>query len=190
MTSTKRDAILNCALTLFEQHGFRATGIDKILAQCGCAKMTLYNHFTSKEELILECVRLHDTRLRQWMIAEIEARAQAPSERLLAVFDVASKIVEQDSFNGCLFARAVSEFNGLQDPIREAAADNKRLLGNYLHSLCEAARLENPTELSRSIHLLLEGAMAYAHVCDERAAPLAAKDTARRLIEQHASAGR
>jgi AcrR family transcriptional regulator len=38
---------------LFYRDGYHATGIDRILADAGVAKMTLYKHFRSKEELIL-----------------------------------------------------------------------------------------------------------------------------------------
>ena len=53
MPSTKRDQLIDTALDLFSRDGFQATGIDRILAESGVAKMTLYNHFKSKDELIL-----------------------------------------------------------------------------------------------------------------------------------------
>jgi AcrR family transcriptional regulator len=46
------DRLLNTATRLFCLHGINATGIDKILAEAGVAKMTLYNQFGSKEGLV------------------------------------------------------------------------------------------------------------------------------------------
>ena len=53
MASNKRDQLLNTAENLFYREGYHATGIDRILAESGVAKMTLYKHFKSKDELIL-----------------------------------------------------------------------------------------------------------------------------------------
>ena len=41
---------------------FHATGIDRILGEAGVAKMTLYNHFKSKDELILAALHTAATR--------------------------------------------------------------------------------------------------------------------------------
>ena len=49
---SKRDELVETALRLFYTQGFNATGIDKILAESGVAKMTMYKHFKSKDELI------------------------------------------------------------------------------------------------------------------------------------------
>ncbi|MCZ6886228.1 MAG: TetR/AcrR family transcriptional regulator, partial [Alphaproteobacteria bacterium] len=64
MASSKRDHLIETALGLFCRDGFHATGIDKILAASGCAKMTLYNHFTSKDELILAVLHRRDETFR------------------------------------------------------------------------------------------------------------------------------
>ena len=60
MPSDRREHLLDTALSLFRTGGFHATGIDKILAKAGVAKMTLYNHFRSKDELILAALRRRD----------------------------------------------------------------------------------------------------------------------------------
>src|SRR5678810_1232020 len=60
MSSTKRDQLIDTALRLFAKNGYRATGIDTILAEAGVAKMTLYHHFKSKDELILAALQRRD----------------------------------------------------------------------------------------------------------------------------------
>ena len=60
MASPKRDHLVETALDLFCRDGFHATGIDKILAESGVAKMTLYKHFKSKDELILAALHRRD----------------------------------------------------------------------------------------------------------------------------------
>jgi AcrR family transcriptional regulator len=47
----KRDAILRIALEAFLTEGYAATSMSTIAAKVGGSKATLYNYFTSKEEL-------------------------------------------------------------------------------------------------------------------------------------------
>jgi AcrR family transcriptional regulator len=47
-----RDRLLKSAAELFYRDGVGATGIDTITAHAGVAKMSLYNNFASKSELV------------------------------------------------------------------------------------------------------------------------------------------
>ncbi|WP_299666825.1 TetR/AcrR family transcriptional regulator [uncultured Psychromonas sp.] len=49
----KRQLLIDTALSLFYKKGINTIGINEILQVSGVAKNTLYNHFSSKEELIL-----------------------------------------------------------------------------------------------------------------------------------------
>src|SRR5271154_3528966 len=52
-----RGRILAAAGELFYRHGIRAVGVDAIAEAAGTNKMTLYRHFTSKDELVAEYLR-------------------------------------------------------------------------------------------------------------------------------------
>ncbi|GAD04268.1 transcriptional regulator [Agarivorans albus MKT 106] len=91
MASTKRDLLIDTAQGLFYQHGFRATGIDTILAESGVAKKTLYNHFKSKEDLIVACLYRRDQQLLELLENSIEQLApqqkcQPQLARIMAFF--------------------------------------------------------------------------------------------------------
>lgn len=185
MTGKKREQLLDCAASLFRANGFRATGIDRILEASGCAKMTLYNHFGSKEELILACVRRADEAWRTAVAAELEQRCSDPRERLLALFDVAADIVGDADFCGCFFLRAAHEFHDLDDPVHAAAADNKRLFMDYLAGIAAAAGAREPATLAKSLLMLLDGAITYVHVCGDASAAALARRNAAMLIERY-----
>ena len=51
--SKARQRVLTTADRLFYEEGFRAVGIDRIIAEAEVAKATLYVHFPSKDDLIL-----------------------------------------------------------------------------------------------------------------------------------------
>src|SRR5262245_45154761 len=52
-----RERILAAAADLFYRNGIRAVGVDAIAEAAGTNKMTLYRHFSSKDELVAEYLR-------------------------------------------------------------------------------------------------------------------------------------
>src|SRR3546814_17910326 len=55
-SEARRDAILGVALEVFREVGFDAASMSQIAARVGGSKATLYNYFSSKEELLLEAM--------------------------------------------------------------------------------------------------------------------------------------
>lgn len=53
-----RRRLVEAAREAFMHDGFRGASVDRIAAEAGVAKQTLYNHFPSKEALFAETVRL------------------------------------------------------------------------------------------------------------------------------------
>ncbi len=184
MASAKRDQLIDTALELFNRDGYRATGIDKILAESGVAKMTLYNHFGSKDELILAALERRDARWRDWFRHAVERRAESPRGRLLAVFDALEEWFAQPDFQGCMFMRAASEYCDCDDPIHAVAAEHQRLLLAQLRDLAAAAGAKRPAKLAREILLLVMGAIVATQVNGPVDAGTAAKKAAEVLIEE------
>ncbi|EPF7654109.1 TetR/AcrR family transcriptional regulator, partial [Vibrio vulnificus] len=50
----KREAILTAAKQAFLEFGVQNTSMDKLAALAGVSKRTVYNHFSSKEALVME----------------------------------------------------------------------------------------------------------------------------------------
>src|SRR5262249_52379260 len=84
---------------LAARRGVRGVGIDAIIERSGVARMTLYRHFRSKDELVLAFLERRDERwTREWLQAGIEQRASAPADRLLAIFDVFDEWFRRDDY--------------------------------------------------------------------------------------------
>src|SRR6266849_5549272 len=84
-----RERVLQTAYDLFCRHGVQAIGVDRIVAEASVAKVTLYKHFRSKQELIVAALDLREELwTRAWLERETERRADTPTMRLLAVFDL------------------------------------------------------------------------------------------------------
>ena len=192
--SKKRDQLVETALELFSQHGYHATGIDKVLEAAGVAKMTMYKHFRSKEELILAALRLRDERWRNRFMRGVEKRAKDPRERLLAMFDQLGEWFADEGFCGCMFINASAEYADHEDPIHAASAEHKRLVEKYVRELAKQAGAPEPGGpgvLATQLCLLMEGAVVLTQVCPDDAkgcAAASAKCAAGVLID-HALAG-
>ena len=113
---SKRDLIVDVALKLFYRNGFHATGVDRIIAEAGVSKKTLYSHFRTKDELILATLRKRDELFRNRMMRETERRASNPRDRLLSVFDFLADWFAEEGFSGCMFINASAEFAEPDNP--------------------------------------------------------------------------
>ncbi len=180
---TKRDQVIDTALRLFNARGFNATGIDSIIAEAGVAKMTLYKHFKSKDELIEAALRRRDERFRDELMAFVEQHADTPRDRLLVLFDAYKEWFSRDTFRGCMFLNAAAEFSQITDSIRAIAREHKRLITIYVRGLAAAAGAGNPEQLADQLVLLLDGAISNAQVCLDPKWADRAKEAAAVLLE-------
>ncbi len=160
--SAKREALLDTAAALFARQGYRAVGIDTVLAEAGVAKMTLYKHFRSKEELIAAVLEQRGQAIAASLAARIAAAPGGPRERLLAVFDWLETAVRSPEFHGCLFIKAASEYPTGEALPRQAAEAFKADCHQLLERLCRDAGAADPDGLARQLQLLLEGALVMA----------------------------
>jgi len=179
---TKRDQLLETAWRLFYRDGYHVTGIDRILADAGVAKMTLYKHFRSKEELILAVLKKCSDQFRESFSRFLRAKNQAPERQLLAVFDWLVTWVSSKDFRGCFSQKAMAEYQELHDPIHQAALAHKAAFHGEIHQLVVAAGLANPKALADQLGLLVEGAIITSHATGSPKPAVRAREAARSLI--------
>ena len=180
---SKRDQLLETAWRLFYRDGYHATGIDRILADAGVAKMTLYKHFRSKEDLILAVLEKRSGLFQASFSRFLQAKRGTPEQQLLGVFDWLVKWIKSKEFRGCFFQKAMAEYQSLNDPIHQAALAHKAAFHAEIGRLVKEAGLANPKKLSDQLALLVEGAIVSAHATGSPAAAMQARDAARSLIK-------
>jgi AcrR family transcriptional regulator len=166
-----RDRILETAYELFSAHGTRAVGVDRIIAEAGTAKMTLYRNFASKDELIVAFLAAREERwTRGWLQAEVERRAETAQERLLAIFDVFGEWFARDDFEGCSFINVMLELTDRDDPGRVASVRHLSVIREFLAGLAEEAGVEDPAAFAHQWHILMKGSIVAAAEGDTSAA--------------------
>jgi AcrR family transcriptional regulator len=67
-----RSAILSAAIELFSQHGIDSVTVDQIAAAADVGKGTIYNYFSTKEDIVVA------------FMAELESRVQVRLRRFIA----------------------------------------------------------------------------------------------------------
>ena len=181
---SKREQIISEALKLFYKDGFNATGIDHIIKVAGVSKKTLYNHFKSKDELVLTTLRRRDELFRNNLMRETERLGKTAKEQLLTIFDVHGKWFKENTFSGCMFINAAAEFPLHDDPKHIFSAEHKRLVREYIEKLAIQANANDPELLSQQLNLLLEGAIVSAYVSGDVKAAELAKQMATVFVDQ------
>jgi AcrR family transcriptional regulator len=166
--------ILETADRLFYGKGIRAIGVDTIAAEIGISKRTLYNHFPSKDALILAYLT------RRFTTLAISDRP--PAEQILGVFDRLARNVAGKGFRGCPFVNAVAELGEPSHDAAKIAIAFKTQRQRWFADLLTRLGLADPAPLALQLALLLDGAIAGALVRRDPTVARAAKDAARVLL--------
>src|SRR3954454_24045906 len=103
-----RERLLAAADKLFYGDGVHAVGIDRVLAEAGVAKQSLYNLFGSKEELVRVYLSERYGRLRL-RIEQATSACAPPRDPILRIFDVVNASINEPGFRGCAFTNAAAE---------------------------------------------------------------------------------
>ena len=180
-----RERILFAALDLFYEHGIHAVGLDRILTEVGVTKTTFYNHFRSKDDLVLEVVRLRDAwELEQFKKEVIERGGYEPRAMLLAMFETMHVWFNDPAYKGCLFLAASAEFPSASHPVHRAAAGHYLRSESEVATMAKAAGIGDPETFARQWIALLEGAMTYRLITGENDAIQVVLPVARALLER------
>ncbi|MDA0243378.1 MAG: TetR/AcrR family transcriptional regulator [Chloroflexi bacterium] len=157
-TLPARERILETAASLFYREGFRAVGIDTIIAESGVAKMTLYRHYPSKDDLIVAYLERAHTKFWQAIQQAIAPYAGQPVRQLEAIFEWVAHIAISPTCLGCTFMGAANEFPELTHQGHQVGLAHKRAVLNLLAELAAEAGARQPTVLAAQLLLLMDGA--------------------------------
>ncbi|MEX0777128.1 MAG: TetR/AcrR family transcriptional regulator [Phycisphaeraceae bacterium] len=180
---TTRDKLIYRAMDLFYAYGYHAVGIDRILRDVGVTKTTFYNHFKSKDDLILETIRLRD----RWESASFARRMEKlagddPRAFILGYFEVMHEFFNGEDFEGCQYLNACAEFPSPHDPIHQEAAKHYVNTEAMLRDAADRLGADDPDDLARQITILIEGALTRRLITRDNEAALAAREVAQMLL--------
>ena len=158
-----RERILGTAYELFTQHGLGGVGVDRIVAEAGVAKTTLYRHFRSKDALAVAVLRRHEELWTQgWLESEVVGRATGPGGSILAIFDALDEWFGQADYEGCLFINTLLETRDQSSAVRRAAIAAIENVYDIVRRLLEDVGVRDSDVVAHQIQILMRGCIVAA----------------------------
>lgn len=169
-----RERILQTAHRLFYQDGIRATGIDKVIAESGVTKVTLYRHFPSKNDLICAYLEYRHTLWMGWLAEALQRHGRTQrglSKGAVALPQALSEWFGHEDFRGCAFINSVAELGDTLPQVREIVRRHKQDMTDLLATLLPASDRQAPD--AQAMALVVEGAIVRVQLGEPAPAVLA-----------------
>ena len=147
------ELIIKTAEKLFYRSGFARVGVDDIRDMSGCSKTTLYNHFGSKDKLIVEVLKHRDSIFRVKL--EDSIAGLNGKKAILGIFKWHERWFCEEDYNGCLFMRAVEEMREELPCLEDILMAHKEFVRSLIY-----AKLEDYSDklsLTNKLMVILEG---------------------------------
>jgi AcrR family transcriptional regulator len=119
-----RQRILDTAAKLFYSRGINNTGIDRIIADAGVAKASMYNHFASKEEIVVTYLR----GIREQFALALAKNSAVASPSYDVPFRMLKMTLANGDFYGCPFSNALVELPDSDSVRQEVSAYRNSVL--------------------------------------------------------------
>jgi AcrR family transcriptional regulator len=141
------------------------------------SKSGLFDHFGSKQELVLATVE-RATAILWREVVERAAAVEPGVARLRALVEGYLAYLERDTLpGGCFLTAAGAEFDGRRGPVRDAIAEAVRAWGRELEAQVELARARNelpadtePPQIDFELSALATRVNAIYQLYDDRGA--------------------
>ncbi len=158
---TPKQRILKTVDRLFYQQGYLATGINQIIAEAQVAKASFYQHFSSKESLVLEYIAIHNAEFLNHE-KQVEKKFSEPKAKILALFDDLTDFAQRTEYRGCPFLNLTAEFSQPESKPRQLIAQCKTEFRIYIEQLVSKAipgKNNSQSSIATAIYLLYESAL-------------------------------
>ena len=178
-----RERILQAAADLFYSEGIHAVGVDRVAAESGVAKATLYQQFRSKDELVAACLQRRAEHWRRTVAEPVLARPGPASRRVSAVFGYLGEAFAAPGYRGCPFVNAAAEYPGDDSPVAAVIAAHRAQVRALFAELLAGFPAARRAALTDQLVLLYDGTMIGAQLDHGPRAARRAQAAARHLLE-------
>ena len=145
--------IVSSAESLFDRHGFTATGMDRLTEAAGVSSRTLYKHIGGRAALIAAVLEERERRF----FSRLKVRS------VDALFAALEEWTRSEGARGCLFLRAQGETGGDTPEVSGAVAAYRQKLRQLMMRVVANEIGRNGREaLADHLLLLFEGATSVA----------------------------
>lgn len=180
-TSVARRRLLDTATRLFYTEGIRAVGIDRIIAEAGVAKATFYNHFPSKDDLVVAYIEEQDQIGRAAVVA---LPVETPRRMIAAILGRISSAVVVRGWRGCPFVNAAAEYPDPKSAVRQAIDARRTWQHGALRKLLAEDGDPAPAVTASLLVALSDGLLEMAYLDDPKSVPALVTEGLDRILVQ------
>lgn len=169
-----RERILLTAHELFYREGIRATGVDRVIAESGVAKLTFYRHFPSKNELVMTYLAQRHERWMEWFGNALVRHRPSHGLAWRALPPALAEWLGHKQFRGCAFINATTELGGALPEAADVCRQHKQAMVAAIAALLPPSRQRQ--RQSKAIAIAVDGAIVQAQSGADRKEILRAFD--------------
>jgi AcrR family transcriptional regulator len=161
-TRDARQRILDAAGELVATGGLAAATPAAVAERAGAGKMSLYRHFSGKDELVAEALAEQDLTYRTLLLGD--SADTPPRERLLAMFDHAADVADRlgSSFIGCPYVSARLDMPNDDHPAAPVVVAHKDGMHRELAEMLTEIGVPDPEQRAQVVLMLLDGAVVHS----------------------------
>jgi AcrR family transcriptional regulator len=151
--------------------------------KAGVAKMSLYRHFPTKDDLIAAFLQREDADFWGHWDAVAEAHAGDPRAELIAHLKWIAERVARENYRGCPQLNVAAEFPDADHPARRVATAHKRELRQRLKKLVVRMGARRADELAGQLAVLVNGAFVSSSMLSPEEAQRLLRNAALALVD-------
>ena len=165
-TASPRDRLLETAAELFYREGINGIGVDRVLAEAGVTRATMYRHFSGKEALVVAYLEGEDENLRsmfaqaaQSVAGSEEDSGAAPRRLVEMVIEGIAEDAGRFHTRGCPFINAAAEFPDPASEVRQVVRRHRDWFRSTLAEVVRAAGDADPGATAAALVLLRDATL-------------------------------
>lgn len=181
-TSEARDRLLRTAAALFYREGIHAVGVDRVLAEAGVTRATMYRHFPGKEALVAAYLDLEDATIRGYFEAAEEQAGGSPRDLEEAVIEGIADDARRYHTRGCPFINAAAEYPDESSEVRSIVRRHRDWFRDTLASVLATADVPDAGAKADALVLLRDATLVGVYLDDGAEVVEAFRRTARQVV--------
>ncbi|MEV6600167.1 TetR/AcrR family transcriptional regulator [Actinoplanes sp. NPDC051346] len=162
-SSPARQRLLDAAARVFYAEGIHAVGVDRIITEAGVTRATFYNHFRSKNDLVVAYLDERDRAVRARVAAAVPD-SDDPRATLSALATGITDEMCEPGFRGCAFINAAAEYPDPDHPVSRVIAGHRAWFRTALAEFLTRAGHPEPYRVAGMLFMLRDGAMVSGHL--------------------------
>lgn len=177
-----KNHILDTAVDLFWRHSYNGVSMNDLSRAAGVNKATVYQHFSSKEDLTVAALNRAAKRTEDYIYRDTFNEVDTPKERLKAIYHKVYQMhvalhADEGKCRGCPFVNLGVELSTTSEPIRKAVDTAFASFRNYYAQIAN-----NDAEIGASLMATMNGALVASKIENRPAAILDGQKRALMLL--------